>query len=187
MCRTIAFTGTVLVLCFVARGCASSRSESIPPSGNPECPHGELRADGVCRLSLTDLTSHPELHDGRRVRVSGRVSIGFEGNSVSPPTRGRPGVGGSRAAVWLRLTPEQEDQWACASDSWAEVEGEFDAQRHGHLGAYAGELKSISAIDNREPDTPAWGLRKKLRCHRCLRPGICCLTCCCWPEFVFEW
>jgi hypothetical protein len=97
-------------------------------------------------VSLVSLLSLPERYDGRKVRVSGFVTLAFEGDGLHLD-RSAYEAGLRRNALWLR-----RPRWLTSSDMrrlnrrYGEVAGTFDASLHGHMGLYTGTLTLVQRI-----------------------------------------
>lgn len=97
-------------------------------------------------VSLVALLADPERYDGRKVLVSGFVTLGFEGSGLHLDKSAYE-AGLRRNAVWL-----EKPKWLSAEAArrldrrYGDVAGTFDASGHGHVGAYTGALVQVRRI-----------------------------------------
>lgn len=123
-------------------------------SGAPESPPPDQAAFERSRLiesqyeqiSLVSLLAVPERYDGRKVRVSGFVTLEFEGRALHLDRRAYE-AGLRKNAVWL-----DSPEWLTPNDAqgldrrYGEVAGTFVAARHGAYGLYSGTLTELRRI-----------------------------------------
>lgn len=98
-------------------------------------------------VSLVRLLATPERYDGRRVRVSGFLTLGFEDLGVHLDENAYE-AGLRMNALWLDppnwLTPTATRK---LNRRYGEVAGTFDASEHGHMGVYAAALTDLRRIE----------------------------------------
>lgn len=98
-------------------------------------------------VSLVRLLAAPERYDGRKVRVSGFMTLGFEDLGVHLDEDAYE-AGLRMNALWLDrpnwLTPTATRN---LNRRYGEVAGTFDASEHGHMGAYAAALTDLRRIE----------------------------------------
>lgn len=98
-------------------------------------------------VSLVALLANPERYDGRRVFVSGFVSLEFEDCGLHLD-RTAYEAGLQRNAIWL-----DRPKWLNSRDTqrlsqrYADVAGTFEASGRGHMGSYSGTLTQLRLID----------------------------------------
>ena len=109
------------------------------------------------------LLANPERYNGRKVRVSGFVTLAFEGTGLHLD-RTSYEAGLRKNAIWL-----ERPRWLNARDTQrldrrnATVAGTFEAMNFGHYGLYAGtliQLRLISPIRT-AADHTQWLMREK--------------------------
>jgi hypothetical protein len=145
--RLSQFAVTVLVATVSA--CASSARTSnayapiYAPAGEPVCWAEEGKA---CQVSLVSLIADPTKYAGKSVVLIGFATLEFEGNAVYL-SKEVAEIGDTANAVWLDIagltTPNPEK----LNRRYVLVAGTFDAENRGHIGGYAGTLKSISRLE----------------------------------------
>lgn len=98
-------------------------------------------------VSLVRLLAAPERYDGRKVRVSGFVTLGFEDLGVHLDKNAYE-AGARMNALWLDppkwLTPRATRK---LDRRYGEIAGTFDATEHGHMGLYAAALTDLRRIE----------------------------------------
>jgi len=97
-------------------------------------------------VSLIRLLAEPEQYEGRKVRVSGFVTLGFEDCGLHiDETAYKAGL--RRNALWLdRPNWLTEISARRLGHRYAEVAGTFKLEQLGHLGLYSGSLTDIRSI-----------------------------------------
>ena len=158
-----------LLLTLIGVGSAISCSRGVTPD-SAEVPAGEAhssalaagqceeveREGGPCTLwgpSMIALIAHPELYDGKRVRLIGFVNFEFEGNGLYVSREDwRQSI--HRNGIWIEAPKGFESDSAPAvrqpNQRYVLVEGTFSAGDHGHLGMWSGALKAVTRLQ-------AWG------------------------------
>jgi hypothetical protein len=102
------------------------------------CNHGVLAAesaDAAEAVSLAELTSSRDAFDGKAVRVSGYLSIGFEKRSLCPAAHQAAG----KDCVWLS---GDTSGWRDLSGRYVTLHGVYSKQFLGHLGCCAGAVRA---------------------------------------------
>lgn len=103
-------------------------------------------------VSLMQLIVNPEKYHGKRVSVVGVSKIGFEVQKVCfSKEYSQYGIG--KDCLWiapdyeaLKTTPKE---LAESNGKYVLMEGIFNKDDHGHLGAYAGALEKITRFEER--------------------------------------
>jgi hypothetical protein len=94
-------------------------------------------------VSLIQLIARPQDYDGKFVRLIGFVNLQFEGNVIclhEEDCRRRL----MRNCLWLDATDEVLRKRSEYHQKYVLVEGFFNANKHGHLGAYQGTIERLS-------------------------------------------
>ena len=137
------------VLAIMAGGCSSSAQVSnayaplFAPAGEPICTAARGEA---CSISLIALIANPEKYVGKEIQVIGFATLEFEGNAVYL-SKEAADMGNNASAVWLDLeglnvlNPEKLNR------NHVFVAGTFDAENRGHMGMFAGTIKSIFRLE----------------------------------------
>lgn len=115
------------------------------------------------QVSLVALLADPERYDGRKVLVSGFVTLEFEGSGLHLDKNAYE-AGLRRNALWL-----DPPKWLSAESArrldrrYGDVAGTFDASEHGHMGAYTGALVQLRRIRPTftQSDYQQWRLREQ--------------------------
>lgn len=114
----------------------------------------QLCENCAARVSLMQLIATPERYHGKLVSVEGYLSVEFEDFGLYLTRDDFEHLNGSNA-VWIDfkpgvlkgpagMTPNDNKD---LSGRFVRLEGTFDAQYHGHMGAFAGSMHNISRID----------------------------------------
>ena len=91
----------------------------------------------MCRS--IQLLATPERFDGQLVRVIGYVHFEFEGNAVY--LHREDFVHGiSKNGLWVTAAPT-------FNDTYAILEGRFNAQKTGHMGLFGGSIVDVRRLD----------------------------------------
>lgn len=102
-------------------------------------------------VSLIQLIANPDQFAGKRVVVSGFLSLEFEGHALYL-NQDDFRVGNTSSAVALEL-PANWFRSNASIDSpgnhYVQLEGEFEGDQNGHFGLYAGSLKGIERCAQR--------------------------------------
>jgi len=101
-----------------------------------------VQASDPKSISLVQLVANPAEWHGKLVRVIGFCHLEFEGDALYFH-RDDFEQAISKNAVWLDV-PEGRQ---ALSDQYVLVEGVFDAESHGHLGAFSGVLKDVRRME----------------------------------------
>ena len=113
----------------------------------------ELGAPYNFNVSLMSLIVRPESFNKRRLQVQGILSIGFEGNGLFFRKEDYD-YGLTANAVWLDVTPEQSAKYNKFVGQMVSVVGTFNANNHGHMGAYGGGIQ-VESIAGYVPNAPS--------------------------------
>lgn len=95
-------------------------------------------------ISVLHLVAHPELFEGRRVRVVGFCVLVFEGKALYV-TEGDHRAANTRHAVWLEVPLSRDNQ--SRSGTMAIVDATFETTSRGHLGMYVGTLRDVTSLE----------------------------------------
>ena len=105
-------------------------------------------------VSLVNLISNPEKYDGKKVIVSGYLSLDFEGSAIYLHKDDYENTITTNG-VWCVADLVKYKEF---DHSYVSIEAVFDAKNHGHLNLFAGELKEISrvwaCVKSRKQGTP---------------------------------
>jgi hypothetical protein len=116
------------------------------PERGPTYAVGQTDHANYEAVPLVRLLATPERYDGRRVRVEGYLTLGFEDAGLHPDRTSYEG-GLRKNAMWVDrptwLTRKDEQK---LTRRYAEVAGVFDADGEGHLGLYSGALTEVRGI-----------------------------------------
>src|SRR3569833_2061080 len=102
--------------------------------------------EGYERIPLVRLLAFPGLYDGRRVRVSGFVSLDFEDAGLHLD-RAAYEAGLYANAIWV-----DRPMWLSLNDThrlthrYEEIAGTFHASQHGHMGLVSGTISEVRRI-----------------------------------------
>ena len=105
------------------------------------------------RVSIVQLIATPEKYDGHLIAVEGYLSVEFEDFGLYLSHDDYDHLNGDNA-VWVDFKPgvlkgpagmTPNDNKALQG-KFVLVEGTFDANSHGHMGAFAGAIHEISRI-----------------------------------------
>ena len=91
-------------------------------------------------VSMIQLLATPERYEGRRVLVHGVAHFEFEESGLYLHREDAECMNSSNG-LWLAVSGQET-----LSDVFVVVDGVFTAKRHGHLGAWPGELTNITLI-----------------------------------------
>jgi hypothetical protein len=107
-------------------------------------------------VSLIQLIANPQAYDNKRIRVTGFLNLGPDGNAIYLHQEDFENVI-SRDAIWIDVPKDMtEAQRSEARLHYVVCEGRFVAGRHGALGLYSGEITDVMRIDLwfRHEETP---------------------------------
>jgi hypothetical protein len=130
-------------------GCSSSPQVSNAYSplyatpGEPLC----IAARGeACSVSLVSLVANPAQYAGKKVQVIGFATLEFEGNAVYLSKEAAE-IGDTESAVWLDVDGLSVPNPEKLNRSYVVLAGTFDAENRGHIGMFAGTIKSIFRLE----------------------------------------
>ena len=137
----------------VANACASSSQTSnaysplFAPAGEPICvaAHGK-----ACQVSLVSLIANPARFGGKTVQLIGFATFEFEGNAVYLSKEAAQ-IGDSASAIWLDIDGLAISNPEKLNRRYVLIAGTFDAENRGHVGMFAGTLKSIIRLEEAGP------------------------------------
>jgi hypothetical protein len=105
-----------------------------------------LISDRLVEVSLIQLISSPERYHGQAVRLSGFLHVEFEGTGIYL-SREDANYLINRNGLWVSfdsgdwsavgMTPRQFNR------KYVLIEGFFDKDNHGHMGAWSGAVRSV--------------------------------------------
>jgi hypothetical protein len=104
----------------------------------------EVSLAGGCALygvSMVELLADSEKYDGKRVRVVGYIHFEFEGNAIYLHKEDEANhlyLNG----LWVSL--EDGISSANCQDTYALIEGTFEANKHGHMGLWSGMVSQVT-------------------------------------------
>jgi hypothetical protein len=110
------------------------------------------------RVSIVQLIATPDLFHGKKVVVTGYLTIGFEDN-VLYLSQEDARVGNFKNGVWVGYAKEVSSRADLAEydeyyrrlkpydKSYVSIEATFDARNTGHLDCCSGELVAVTRID----------------------------------------
>jgi len=104
---------------------------------DPSFPDPSVPGGVILRVPLSRLLCQPERYHGKRVLVSGYVTLEFEGNRICFAS-------GSPECLWLAVEGVRDPGFRAA---FASVEATFDGELRGHFGGYAGSLTHITRLE----------------------------------------
>lgn len=106
----------------------------------------EVNPNEALDVSLAALIASPERYHGRRVRVIGFVRIEFEGNAVYFH-REDYDHGMLMNGLWIDVPEAHRKAKDSVNMKYCLIEGTFDAEEKGHMGANSGAITSITRLD----------------------------------------
>ena len=97
-------------------------------------------------VALQELAQHPNVYDGRRVRVSGYHHAEFEHSSLSEDPAH---INDYDHSIWLGGVSgtAKPTHVPHTNDAYVKVEGTFSGHRGGHLGLWPGEVDRLTKIE----------------------------------------
>lgn len=128
------------------------------------CGHGSRTADNQTNeveesagtiTSLVKLIATPDKFHGRPITVTGFMNVEFEGNVIYIHKEDYEN-GLYPNGLWINLTDAQEKEIDSLNlnKNYVLIEGTFNADGHGHLGLWSGEIDKIERISNWGGSTP---------------------------------
>ena len=93
-------------------------------------------------VSIIRLIANPQSYNGRYVRVTGFVTIRFEGNVVFLHEEDYRHFL-TKNALWLEIRRGERHTYIEGDQKYVLIEGTFDAHLTGHRGAYSGAIRNI--------------------------------------------
>jgi hypothetical protein len=137
------------ILAVMTGGCSSSTPASnayaplFAPAGEPMC----IAARGeACSVSLIALIANPAKYAGKKVQIIGFATLEFEGNAVYLSKEGAE-IGDNASAIWLDLEGLSVSNPEKLNRQFVLIAGTFDAENRGHIGMFAGTIKSIFRLE----------------------------------------
>ncbi|HEY9504299.1 MAG TPA: hypothetical protein VIR01_21860 [Pyrinomonadaceae bacterium] len=94
-------------------------------------------------ISMVQLLGQPEKYNGRKVQVIGFVHFEFEGNAIYL-SREDYEYGIVTNGLWLTLSASAQTKEI--NNSYAVVEGTFNATMKGHFSAWSGSIENITLL-----------------------------------------
>jgi hypothetical protein len=113
---------------------------SLPAGEDRAIPDPTVPGGVILDVPLTRLLCQPERYHGKRVQVSGAISLAFERNVICV-------VPGASECLWLSGVTEVPDPGFRSARGL--VEGTFDGELRGHFGGTFGSIVSITRIAKR--------------------------------------
>lgn len=94
--------------------------------------------------SLIHLIQHPDLYQGKRIRVVGFASLAFESKAIYVSQADYEHAV-TKNALWLAV--ELDDRVRAKHERYIIVEGVFNSSNLGHLKLYSGSIEQIDRLD----------------------------------------
>jgi hypothetical protein len=125
-----------------------SCSHSKPASKN-NSPQTDIISNDtsvVKDVTISSLLAKPQLYNYSKVRVEGYLHIQFEGNSIYTNKEDRKNWA-DRKGLWVDfVSREKMNSFRKFSDHYVIIQGTFNANKHGHMDTYGGEIDKITRI-----------------------------------------
>jgi hypothetical protein len=103
------------------------------------------QSDGTpAYCSVINLIATPERFHGRRVRVAGYYRYGFERSALYPSKE----IGDNLRifnGIWIDIG--DDSSWSSFNERYIVLDGIFDTERKGHLGAFVGSIREVNRDD----------------------------------------
>jgi hypothetical protein len=110
-------------------------------------------------MSIVQLIANPSKYHGKLVRVIGFCRLEFEGNALFLHREDFE-QGLTKNGVWLDIGWPVPENYRSLSDGYVLVEAVFDAEEHGHMGLFSGELKKVTRMNRWSPRRELEGRNK---------------------------
>jgi hypothetical protein len=96
-------------------------------------------------VSLVQLIANPKDYDGKVVRVTGFVTIEFEGNAVYLHQEDfKHNI--TKNGLWIDVPDDMLKRYAEFDKKYVVLEGTFSATMKGHLGFWSGSIHNITGF-----------------------------------------
>jgi hypothetical protein len=122
---------------------ALAKKHLVPDSEGREDPRF---SDRLLRVSMIRLIANPERYHGKPVRVEGFLTVGFEDNAIYL-SREDAGYLITKNGLWVTILDEDWERLGKDprkfKDSYVLIEGVFDKDSLGHLGAFSGSIREV--------------------------------------------
>ena len=99
----------------------------------------------VAAVSILRVIANPKEFHGKRVQLMGFVHFEFEGDAIYL-SKNDYQYGLDQNGIWLSIPKESMQKYREISDSYAVVDGTFNAESRGHMGSFAGSIENITLI-----------------------------------------
>ncbi|MDX6709093.1 MAG: hypothetical protein QOH96_109 [Blastocatellia bacterium] len=95
--------------------------------------------------SMLRVLVNPKKFHGKRVQLIGFVHFEFEGDAIYL-SREDSQYALDQNGIWLSIPKESRDKYQEINDSYAFVDGTFNAEHRGHMGVFSGSIENITMI-----------------------------------------
>ena len=142
VCRLFNLTIVIITLLMIT-GCQQTQNpSSVVSNDNKGSVSNDRASQTIEFVSMIDLIAAPSKYNGKRIRVTGVLSVEFEDNALyfhkDDYTFGVP-----ENAFWLELHDPINDDWKSLQSKYVLVIGTFSTE---HQNIFRGEIKNIEAI-----------------------------------------
>ena len=128
----------LLAILIVSSPATSSQLAGYYPQGGPD--------NGPQEVSLIQLIANPQNYDKKRIRLIGYLHLEFEGDAIYLHHEDFE-FGIAKDAIWINLPKDiTRAQIKAVNDHYVICSATFDAQRHGHMGMFGGELEDVTRL-----------------------------------------
>jgi len=94
-------------------------------------------------ISMVQLLAKPQEFNGKRLQVIGFIHLEFEGNAVYLSQEDfQHGI--DKNGLWLSISETELNDLEKINNSYAVVEGTFNAKNKGHVGMWSGSIENIT-------------------------------------------
>lgn len=115
-------------------GTANTKGTPTPKSDEPP---------SIGLISIVQLLAEPQQFNGRRVQVIGFVHLEFEGTAIYLSSEDYE-HGIDKNGLWLSMSKADLEVYREINNSYAVVEGTFNADLKGHVGMWSGSIEKIT-------------------------------------------
>jgi hypothetical protein len=140
----------LLALCLGCGRASVDRTNGGTNSALSFSPNGTLQQNSadssrVGLVSLVRVIANPKEFDGKRIQVMGFIHLEFEGDAIYL-SREDYQYGLDQNAIWLSIPKAEVEKYREINDSYAVVEGTFNADVKGHMGSFSGSIENITML-----------------------------------------
>jgi hypothetical protein len=108
-----------------------------------------LECADFLKVTFKDLSKQPDYYNRKKIRVSGYFNYGFEEFAIYEIPKSE----GETVGIWIdfdkKLGLYEDERYKELAEKKIEVIGTFNANEHGHLSQYIGELTVLCVIDSK--------------------------------------